>query len=52
MLQAFLSFNDSFRVVWAGQWMHLSRPEFLKECIPSYDPATVSPGSLWIERVA
>lgn len=51
VLQAFLSFNDSFRVLWAGHWMHLRRPQLLQECIPSYDQRTVCPGSLWIERL-
>lgn len=51
LLQAFLAFNDAYRVVWGGNWMHLRRSEALRRHIDSYDPQTVTPGSIWIERV-
>lgn len=51
LLQAFLAFNDSFEIVFANHWMHRRRPGALRRAIASYDPATVSPGSIWITRV-
>jgi len=36
LLQAFLAFNTSFEVLWAGNLMHLRHPEALTESIPSY----------------
>lgn len=51
LVQAFLSFNTSFEVVWAGSYMHMTHPEALRKAIPSYDPDRVRPGSLWIRRL-
>jgi predicted O-methyltransferase YrrM len=51
LLQAFLAFNDSFEVVWAGHFMHLEHPEALRSAFASYDPARASPGSFWFRRV-
>ncbi len=50
LLQAFLAFNDSFEILWAGQYMHLERPEALQEAFSSYDPVAGSPGSFWFRR--
>jgi hypothetical protein len=49
VVQAFLCFNDTFEILWAGQWMHLTHPELLVEAFSSYQ-AGVSPGSLWFRR--
>ena len=51
LLQAFLTFNDRFRVIWAGSYMHLYHPDRLAAAFSSYDAATVRPGSFWIERI-
>lgn len=56
LVQAFLAFNDSFRIVWAGTFMHLNHPKELAEAFASYrrklaDADWVGPGSLWIQRV-
>lgn len=51
LLQAFLAFNDSFRVVWAGRYMHLQHPGMLKAAFPSYDPQTSWPASMWIQKI-
>jgi predicted O-methyltransferase YrrM len=51
LLQAFLAFNDSFEVLWAGQWMHLAHPDQLKAAFTTYDPARAAPGSFWMRRV-
>ncbi|MFZ0915793.1 MAG: class I SAM-dependent methyltransferase, partial [Candidatus Udaeobacter sp.] len=36
LLQAFLSFNTTFEVLWAGQWMHIRYPDLLMKAFPSY----------------
>ena len=50
LLQAFLSFNDSFEVLWAGSFMHRKHPEKLAECFPGYHPASCHPGSFWMRK--
>ena len=49
LLQAFLSFNTTFEVLWAGQWMQMKYPDLLMKAFPSYKPA-VSAGSFWFRR--
>jgi len=51
LLQTFLSFNATFEVLWAGQWMHIKHPDLLMKAFPSYR-AGVSPGSFWFRRRA
>lgn len=60
LLQAFLAFNEAFRVTWAGQFMHLRHPEALEKAFPSYvrfkastDHAQRLHGhkSFWLQRV-
>lgn len=55
LLQAFLAFNDSFKVVWAGNYMHQKNADRLKATISSYEktgrPSWIGPGSFWIRRV-
>lgn len=51
LLQAFLAFNESFKVLWAGQFMHLHHPELLENSFSSYDRMSKnSPGSLWMQK--
>lgn len=50
-LQAFLSFNDAFEILWAGSWLAHHHPDVLSAAIPSFGPG-VRPGSLWIRRIA
>ncbi len=50
-LQAFLSFNEHFEVLWGGSFMHLKHPERLREAFSSYREAPAWPGSFWIRRV-
>ena len=49
LAQAFLAFNDSFEILWAGSYLHLNYPDKLKAAFPSYDPAKVCHGSLWLQ---
>jgi len=51
LLQAFLAFNESFEVLWAGSFMHLNHPDELHAAFSSYDPARVAPGSFWMRRI-
>jgi len=51
LLQAFLSFNSSFEVMWAGHYMHRKHPDRLRAAFPSYDERKLSPRSFWLKRV-
>lgn len=51
LLQAFLTFNESFKVLWAGQYMHLNFPEKLEEAFKSYNRKERNPGSFWIKKI-
>ena len=51
LLQAFLQFNDSFEIIWAGSYMHINYPTRLRAAFNSYDPLTVWPGSFWMRRI-
>lgn len=51
MLQAFLTGNSSFEVIWASHLMHLDHPDRLAAAIPTYDPRGSAPGSFWLRRV-
>jgi hypothetical protein len=50
LLQSFLAFNSTFKVLWAGSYMHLKHPEKLKQAFSSYDRRTVWPCSFWVRR--
>lgn len=49
LLQAFLAFNDSFEVLWAGSFMHLSHSQELQTAFDSYHGGW--PGSFWMRKV-
>ena len=51
LLQAFLSYNDHFEVLWGGSFMHTYHPEALAKAFRSYHPETRHPGSFWIRKV-
>jgi hypothetical protein len=50
LLQAFLTFNNEFEVLWAGSYMHLKHPDLLAAAIPSYRQEKCYPKSFWIRR--
>jgi hypothetical protein len=50
LLEAFLSFNDAFRVAWASYAVSRRHPERLRALVPSYDGSGV-PSSLWLQRI-
>jgi hypothetical protein len=51
LLQAFLAFNDSFEVLWGGNWMRVNRPDRLQAAFNSYLPSETLPGSFWMRKV-
>jgi predicted O-methyltransferase YrrM len=52
LLQAFLTFNTAFAVLWGASFMHARHPELLRAAFSSYDPASTRPGSFWMQRIA
>jgi hypothetical protein len=50
LLQAFLSFNSSFKVLWAGSYMHFKHPDKLESAFSSYNKKSAWPGSIWLQR--
>lgn len=50
MVQAFLAFNNSFKVEWAGCYMGLRYSKKLENAFGSYDRNKICPGSFWIRK--
>jgi predicted O-methyltransferase YrrM len=50
LLNAFLSFNESFQVLFSLSYLHCRQPEPLQELV-SYDTALFHPSSIWLQRV-
>lgn len=51
LLQAFLSFNSCFEVLWAGSYIHLNYAEKLEKAFSSYSRHKTLPGSFWLRRI-
>lgn len=51
LLQAFLAFNDSFEILWAGSYMHLKHHDKLEAVFSSYKRKERWPGSFWIRKI-
>jgi predicted O-methyltransferase YrrM len=51
ILQAFLEFNESFEVLWAGSYMNIKHPDLLKKAFSSYKIDEKYIGSLWIRKI-
>lgn len=51
LLQAFMAFNDSFEVLWAGGYMNKSHPGEIEEAFGSYKKGITRPGSFWFRRI-
>lgn len=49
LLHAFLAFNQSFEVLWAGSFMHLNHPQVLRAAFGSYRGGW--PGSFWMRKI-
>ncbi|MCZ6625236.1 MAG: class I SAM-dependent methyltransferase [Deltaproteobacteria bacterium] len=50
LLQAFLIFNNSFEVLWAGSYMHLKHSDKLEAAFSSYKRDERWPGSFWMRK--
>ena len=57
LLQAFLAFNTSFEIIWAGSYMHRYHPDLLQAAFSTYHPderwqgRAWLPGSFWFRRI-
>jgi hypothetical protein len=51
LLQAFLAFNDTFEVLWAGNFISVRHPEALEAAFKSYDRKGRWPSSCWLRRI-
>ena len=51
LLQAFLSFNNYFEILWGGSYMHTKHPDKLEKAFNTYDRNSVWPGSFWIRKI-
>lgn len=51
LLQAFLTFNKNFEVLWAASYMHLKNFEKLEKAFKSYNRNERWPGSFWIRKI-
>lgn len=52
LLEAFLSFNDRFEILYAGSYLHVLHHQKLVEFSALYEPAGRWSVSLWIRRVS
>lgn len=51
LLQAFLCCNESFEVLWAGNYMHSRHPSELESAFGSYNRRRCRPGSFWLRKI-
>ncbi len=51
LLQAFLTYNSAFKVIWGGYYMHRNHPELLEKAFKTYSPEKIEPGSFWMRKV-
>lgn len=53
LLQAFLAFNDTFRILWGSSFMGSRHPEAIGEAFPSFEAGSGHVGgSFWLRRVS
>lgn len=50
LIQAFLMYNNSFKVLWCASYMHHKYPELLKKYFSPYPPTRI-PTSLYIQKI-
>lgn len=51
LLQAFLTNNENYEVLFAASFLHLYHPKKLAAAFPSYNKNTTWPGSFWIRKI-
>jgi len=52
ILRAFLTHNAAFRILFAGRFLQLSRPDLVRNALDFYRSEVTKAGSFWIERGA
>jgi len=52
LLQAFLTFNKAFEVLWAGSYMNLTCPDQLQAAFSHYERGRTMPGSFWVRKTS
>jgi hypothetical protein len=52
LLQAFLTYNSTYEVLWCASYMHLHYPQELRAAFTSYDNQVNWPASFWMRRRA
>ena len=50
LLQAFLTFNEHFEVLWASSYLHLKHSDQLTEAFKSYNKNKNHPASFWMRK--
>jgi hypothetical protein len=50
LLQAFMAFNDSFEILWPGNYMRVKHRQAVEEAIPSFRADKTWLGSFWIRK--
>lgn len=51
LVRSFLSYNDSFEIIWATQYMLDNHPDEISRAFPSSDSLSRGGGSLWFRRI-
>jgi len=51
ILQAFLTFNESYEILWAAEYMHLNHPDLLENAFSSYARNSGGHLSFWIRKI-
>ncbi len=51
LLQSFLTFNNTFEILWAGNYMRIRHPKELKIAFSSNSRGEQWPASFWIKRI-
>ncbi len=52
LLQAFLAFNKTFKVLLAGAYLHAKHPELLEAAFSRYNRKLPATGSFWMQRIS
>jgi len=50
LLQSFLTFNNSFEVIWAGNYIRSDYPRKLVEAFTTFDPISKKVASFWMKK--
>jgi hypothetical protein len=51
LLQAFLTHNESWKVLWGSAFMHFHHADLIAAAFPTYQPSVRYGGSFWIQKL-